>query len=156
VPVSGLILRPYQPSDFEALHAIDQLCFPKAIAYGRREMKAYLQAEGSHCVLAAMPGAIAGFVLTERSRDLAHIITLDVLEPYRRQSIGSLLLAAAEKEAAGHGAGLMYLETATTNKAAIALWKKHGYRETATIANYYGRGQNAFEMQKQLQPRIPR
>lgn len=150
MPASGLILRPYQPSDFEALHAIDQLCFPKAIAYGRREMKAYLQAEGSHCILAVMPGAIAGFVLTERSRVLAHIITLDVLEPYRRQSIGSLLLAAAEKEAAGRGAGLMYLETATTNKAAIALWKKHGYRETATIENYYGRGQNAFEMQKTL------
>ena len=148
--VSGLILRPYQPSDFEALHAIDQLCFPKTIAYGRREMKAYLQAEGSHCILAAMPGAIVGFVLTERSRDLAHIITLDVLQPYRRQSIGSLLLAAAETEAAGRGAGLMYLETATTNKAAIALWKKHGYRETATIENYYGRGQNAFEMQKSL------
>jgi ribosomal protein S18 acetylase RimI-like enzyme len=150
VAVSGLILRPYQPSDFEALHAIDQLCFSKTIAYGRREMKAYLQAEGSHCIVAAVPGAIAGFVLTERSRDLAHIVTLDVLETYRRQSIGSLLLEAAEVEAAGHGAGLMYLETATTNKAAIALWKKHGYRETATIENYYGRGQNAFEMQKSL------
>ena len=44
----------------------------------------------------------------------------------------------------------MYLETATTNKPAIALWKKHGYRETATIENYYGRGQNAFEMEKSL------
>jgi ribosomal protein S18 acetylase RimI-like enzyme len=44
----------------------------------------------------------------------------------------------------------MYLETATANKAAIALWKKHGYRETATIENYYGRGQHAFEMQKLL------
>jgi ribosomal protein S18 acetylase RimI-like enzyme len=150
VAVSGLILRPYQASDFDALHAIDQLCFSKTIAYGRRELKAYLQADGSHCIVAALPGAIAGFVLTERSRDLAHVITLDVLESYRRQSVGSLLLEAAEVEAAGHGAGLMYLETATTNKAAIALWKKHGYRETATIENYYGRGQNAFEMQKSL------
>jgi ribosomal protein S18 acetylase RimI-like enzyme len=44
----------------------------------------------------------------------------------------------------------MYLETATTNKAAIALWKKHGYLEAATIENYYGRGQNAFEMHKLL------
>ena len=52
--------------------------------------------------------------------------------------------------AASQGAALMYLETATTNKAAIALWKKHGYRETATIENYYGRGQHAFEMQKLL------
>jgi ribosomal protein S18 acetylase RimI-like enzyme len=156
VSISGLILRPYHPYDFEALHAIDQVCFPKTIAYGRREMKSYLRSEGSHCIVAEIPGpgasgTTAGFILTERYDEIAHIITLDVLESYRCQSIGSLLLEAAEREAVSHGATNMYLETATTNKAAIALWEKHGYRETATIENYYGRGQNAFEMQKQLQ-----
>jgi ribosomal-protein-alanine N-acetyltransferase len=150
VPVSELILRPYQLSDFEALLAIDQVCFPKTIAYGRREMKSYLQSEGSLCIVAQIPGILAGFILTERIGELAHIITLDVLEPYRRQSVGSALLRTAEREVASQGAACMYLETATTNKAAIALWKKHGYRETATIENYYGRGQNAFEMLKSL------
>ena len=161
MPVSGLILRPYRPSDFDALLAIDQVCFPKSIAYGRREMKGYLQSEGSHCIVAEVPtpeihgteasATIAGFILTERGGEFAHVITLDVLEAFRRQSIGSLLLEAAEQEAASCGAALMYLETATTNKAAIALWKKHGYRESGTIKNYYGRGQNAFEMQKRLE-----
>ena len=156
MPVTELFLRPYQRSDFEALVSIDQACFPKTIAYGRREMKSYLQSEGSHCIVAEIPGPanpkmIAGFILTERVGELAHIITLDVLEIYRRQSVGSLLLQAAEREAASEGAACMYLETATTNKAAIALWKKHGYRETGTIENYYGRGQNAFEMQKPLE-----
>jgi ribosomal-protein-alanine N-acetyltransferase len=161
VPVSGLILRPYRPSDFDMLLSIDQVCFPKSIAYGRREMKSYLQSEGSHCIIAEVPtteihgteasATIAGFILTERGGEFAHVITLDVLEAFRRQSIGSLLLEAAEQEAASCGAALMYLETATTNKAAIALWKKHGYRESGTIKNYYGRGQNAFEMQKRLE-----
>lgn len=150
MPVSGVILRPYQPSDFEALLEMDQVCFPKTIAYGRREMKCYLQSEGSYCIVAEIPGTVAGFILTERLDELAHVITLDVLETFRRQSVGSLLLEAAEREAASHGVAGMYLETATTNKAAIALWKKHGYRETGTIENYYGRGQNAFEMQKLL------
>jgi len=161
VPIPGMILRPYLPSDFEALHAMDQACFPKTIAYGRQELKSYLQSEGAHCIVAevsgpananpANPKIIGGFILTQCSTEFAHIITLDVLEPYRRQSIGSLLLQAAEREAASHGVACMYLETATTNKAAIALWKKHGYRETGTIANYYGRGQNAFEMLKRLE-----
>jgi ribosomal protein S18 acetylase RimI-like enzyme len=142
---------------------MDQACFPKTIAYGRREMKAYLQARGSHCIVAAVsaeqdqgPGAenIAGFILTERDAEFAHIITLDVLETFRRHSIGSLLLQAAEQEAASRGVSAMYLETATTNKAAIALWKKHGYRENGMIENYYGRGQNAFEMLKALR-RMP-
>jgi ribosomal protein S18 acetylase RimI-like enzyme len=158
VTVSGLIVRPYQPSDFEVLVAMDQACFPKTIAYGRREMKSYLQSQGSNCIVAEIGSAvirrmIAGFILTERTGKLAHIITLDVLEAFRRQSVGSSLLQAAEQEAAFHGALCMYLETATTNKAAIALWKKHGYRETGMIENYYGRGQHAFEMLKRLAPK---
>ena len=161
MPVSGLILRPYQPSDFEALLAIDQVCFPKTIAYGRREMKTYLQSEGSRCIVAeiagpeisgpGISGTIAGFILTERSSEFAHVITLDVLDPFRRQSVGSSLLSAAEREASARGAAIMYLETATTNKAAIALWKKHGYRESGTIENYYGIGKHAFEMIKRLE-----
>lgn len=151
MPLSGLILRPYQPSDFEALLEMDQICFPKTIAYGRHEMKIYLQSEDSRCIVAEIPGAVAGYILTEHVGELAHIITLDVLEPYRRQSVGSMLLEASERDAASRGAACMYLETATTNKAAIALWKKHGYRETGTIKNYYGRGQNAFEMFKELE-----
>jgi ribosomal-protein-alanine N-acetyltransferase len=155
VPVSGLILRPYQPSDFDALLAMDQACFPKTIAYGRREMKSYLQSEGSHCIVAEIPSpefpVLAGFILTEREGEFAHIITLDVLATYRRQSVGSLLLEAGEQEAASRGVTTMYLETATINKAAIALWQKHGYRETGTIENYYGRGENAFEMQKRIE-----
>ena len=154
MPASGITLRPYQPSDFDALVSIDQACFPKTIAYGWREMKSYLLAEGSHCIIAQASEAIAGFILTERSLQFAHIITLDVLQPYRRQSVGSLLLEAAEVEAAMGGATIMYLETATINKAAIALWKKHGYREFGTIENYYGRGQHAFEMEKALR-RLP-
>ena len=150
MPVSGLLLRPYHPSDFEALLAMDQVCFPKTIAYGRGELKSYLRSEGSRCIVAEMAGTVAGFILTERAAEIAHIITLDVLESFRRQSVGSSLLEAAEQDAASLGVTLMYLETATMNKAAIALWKRHGYREAATIENYYGRGQNAFEMQKLL------
>ena len=154
MPDSGITLRPYQSSDFDALVAIDQACFPKTIAYGRREMKSYLHAEGASCMVAQISEGIAGFILTERSMKFAHVITLDVLERYRRQSVGSLLLQAAESEAARRGAAIMYLETATSNKAAIALWKKHGYRESGTIENYYGIGQHAFEMEKALR-RLP-
>jgi len=159
VSIPGFALRPYRPSDFEALLAMDQACFSKTIAYGPREMRAYLQSFASHCIVAETPAArkhektsetIAGFILTERDDQFAHIITLDVSEQFRRRSVGSLLLRAAEQEAASRGAHTMYLETATTNKAAIALWKKHGYRENGTIENYYGRGQHAFEMQKRL------
>jgi ribosomal-protein-alanine N-acetyltransferase len=129
---------------------MDQVCFPKGIAYGRYELRIYLRTEGSHCLLAEVAGEVAGFILAERSAEQGHVITLDVLEAYRRQAIGSLLLAAAEQEAASRGAKRMVLETATTNRAAIAFWKKHGYREFRTIQGYYGQGLDAFQMYKSI------
>ena len=143
-------LRPYRASDFETLYRIDQVCFPEGIAYGRFEMKVYLRAEGAYCLLAETGGNVAGFILAELAPDEGHIITLDVLEEYRRQGIGSLLLATAENEAASRGGTRMVLETATTNKAAIALWRKHGYRQLGTIEDYYGRGRDALQMGKEL------
>ena len=145
-------VRPYQPSDFEELCRIDQACFPRGIAYESAEMKCYLQAAGSFCLIAEMADAIGGFIVIELAAEIGHIITLDVLESHRRRKIGSLLLEGAEQSAAARGARLMYLETATTNKAAIALWKKHGYRESGSrLKNYYGRGLDAFHMHKLLE-----
>lgn len=146
----GLTLRPYAPSDFETLYKIDQACFPKGIAYDRGQFRTYVRSQGSYCVLATFGGQVAGFILIEIAGEFAHIITLDVLETYRRKSVGSILLEDAEREAASRGARSMVLETATTNQPAIALWKKHGYRHSVTIENYYGPGLNAFAMQKQL------
>jgi len=150
VAASETILRPYRPSDFETLYRIDQACFPKGIAYSRAELKSYLRCDGSCCLLAEVANKVAGFILTEQSGKLGHIVTLDVLEAYRRQRVGSSLLGAAEQKAASGGVRRMYLETATDNKAAIALWEKHGYRKSATIENYYGCGLDAFEMDKRL------
>jgi len=154
VAPSSARLRSYLPSDFETLYRIDQICFPKGISYGRFEMKVYLRTRGSYCLLAETDGNVAGFILAELAPDEGHIVTLDVLEDYRRQGIGSLLLSAAENEMISRGGKRMVLETATTNKAAIALWNKHGYRETGTLENYYGHGQNALKMQKPLAPGV--
>ena len=87
-------LRTYRSSDFETLYRIDQICFPRGIAYERFELKVYLQLEGSYCLVAEVGGDIAGFILTELAEEQGHIITLDVLKAYRRRGIGSLLLAA--------------------------------------------------------------
>jgi ribosomal-protein-alanine N-acetyltransferase len=150
VAPSSARLRSYLPSDFETLYRIDQICFPKGISYGRFEMKVYLRARGSYCLLAETGGNVAGFILTELAPDEGHIVTLDVLEDYRRQGIGSLLLGAAENEMASRGGKRMVLETATTNSAAIALWEKHGYRELGIMKCYYGNGLDAFRMGKEL------
>jgi ribosomal-protein-alanine N-acetyltransferase len=147
---ASIELRPYRPTDFETLYQIDQLCYPPGIAYDHNSMAYYLGVPGAFCQVAEAAGTVAGFIITHRKRAVGYIVTIDVLEAYRRMCIGTGLLAAAETNAAMLGVNRMDLETATTNKAAIAFWKRHGYREVGTVKNYYGRGLDAFAMQKSL------
>ena len=144
-------LRSYQPADFETLYRIDQACFPKGIAYGRSDLKMYLGSPGANCLLAEISGEVGGYILTSRSGEIGHVVTLDVLGPYRRKNAGSALLEAAEQKVASNGVKIMVLETAIYNKPAIAFWNKHGYRQFVIIRNYYGRGLDAFKMQKLLE-----
>lgn len=149
--MSEVTIRLFRSGDFEALYHIDQLCFARGIAYGRAELRFYLAYQGAECFVAEADGDIAGFVITESDETEAHIVTLDVLEQFRRHGTGSQLLARAEESLAGHGVRSVWLETATTNEAAIAFWQKHGYRQSGEILlGYYGRGGDAYQMGKRL------
>jgi [ribosomal protein S18]-alanine N-acetyltransferase len=148
-------LRPYQPDDFETLFKIDKACYPPRIAYSRRELRAFLGDPGAECVVAEVENQIAGFIIAEAEARpqraiTGHIITIDVLEPYRRSGIGSLLISAAEERMAARGAKQVELETARNNDAAIAFWQKHGYRTRGVYEHYYPGGMDAFSMVKSL------
>ncbi len=152
-------LREYRPQDFETLYEIDQLCYEPAIAYSRRELRNYLRFPGADCVVAEAGAAgnaknkphessIAGFCVTACEDDWGYIITIDVLESYRRYGLGSQLLAEAERRLAANGALEIALDTAVNNTAAIAFWQKHGYRILGTRKGYYPGGVDAYAMAK--------
>ncbi|MBZ5694852.1 MAG: GNAT family N-acetyltransferase [Acidobacteriia bacterium] len=143
-------LRSYKPEDFETLYEIDQLCYEPAIAYSRRELRNYLSFPGADCVVAKAGAKIAGFIVTASADAWGYIVTIDVLEAYRRQRLGTLLLARAERRLAAKGVRQVALETATDNTAAIAFWQKHGYRTRGIRKDYYSGGRDAYSMVKRL------
>ena len=145
-------LRPCEPDDFDALYEIDQACYPPGIAYSRRALRWFLRLPGAHCLAALAGGKPIGFILSEYERPRAHIITLDVLAPYRRHHVGSNLLTTQEAWLAGHGVRRIELETATDNLPAIAFWKKHGYRTCGVLKRYYLGRVDAYWMEKSLGP----
>jgi len=150
---SNLTLRTYRPADFETLFRIDQACYDPAIAYSRRELRNYLRFPGAECVVAeaAKPKrAIAGFCITAHEDDWGYIVTLDVLEAYRRGGVGSLLLREVERRLVANGTKEIALETAIDNAPAIAFWQKHGYRTRGVRKGYYPGGRDAFSMAKLL------
>ena len=143
-------LRPFHPEDFPVLLAIDKACYPPGIAYSRRELSEYMQFPGADCLLAETAGAVVAFLLTSHRGTEGHIITIDVLEPYRRTGVGSLMLEAAEKRLAERGVTLAALETAVNNDPAISFWEKHGYRTRGILKNYYPGQLDAYAMTKSL------
>jgi len=144
-------LRVHQPDDFETLYEIDQACYEPAIAYSRHELRYYLRFPGAECLVAEAGAKMAGFIVTAHQSSQGYIVTIDVLEEHRRRGLGSMLLAEAERRLAAGGVRIVGLEAATDNTAAIAFWKKHGYRARAVAKKYYPDGRDAYSMTKKLE-----
>lgn len=154
-------LRTYDPGDFETLFEIDQACYEPSIAYSRSELRQYLGFPGADCVIAdahvkarsktqPRKSSAAGFCITAHEADWGYIITIDVLEPYRRSGLGSRLLAEAERRLSTTGVTEIELDTAVDNVAGIAFWKRHGYSVRARRKDYYPGGLDAFSMLKRI------
>lgn len=155
-------VREYRREDFATLYQIDQVCFPKEIAYTRFELAYYMRRRQAFTLVATarQPKASskskpaeeesAGFIVAESREKLGHIITIDVLPKFRRHGLGSLLLNAAEKRLQESGSLQVELETATDNTPAHTFYKRHGYVQTDTLPDYYPNGLGALVMKKNL------
>jgi ribosomal-protein-alanine N-acetyltransferase len=154
-PAMAILLRSYEPHDFAALHKLDQSCFVPGISYSKTTLRYFLTLGSADCVVAVEENHIVGFVLSEENPPLAHIITLDVAEKHRQQGVGTAMLRQLEENLALRGVRSILLETATDNEAAVAFWKRHGYRIEATLKRYYLRQIDAYEMRKILPGAVP-
>ncbi len=152
----AVTLRSYEPHDFAALHRLDQSCFPAGISYSKTTLRYFLTIASADCIVAADGKQIAGFILTEENPPLAHVITLDVAETHRRHGVGSALLAESEKNLLLRGVRTILIETAIDNEAAVAFWKRHGYRTEAVLKRYYLGRLDAYEMRKILPNNLKR
>ena len=143
-------IRDYQPSDFAALHKLDQQCFPPGISYSKFSLQYFLSLPSADCLVAEEGKKIAGFLLAESNPPVAHIITLDVSPDYRRTGLGTKLLEEIENHFRFNDVHSVLLETAVDNQSGIAFWQHHGYRTEAVLKRYYLGRVDAYEMRKKL------
>lgn len=143
-------LRTYEPGDFETLYEIDQACYEPEIAYSRRELRQYMRFPGLECMVAEVEGKLVGFCLAASEDAQGYVITMDVLDEYRRHGIASALLEEVEQRLAARDVTEVWLETATDNDTAIAFWQRHGYRKQGVRKNYYPGKRDAFTMRKSI------
>lgn len=131
--------RPLGPADAAAAYALDQQCFPPAIAYSAAEIESYLSLPGFHLGCQEnKDGALLGMILTAPHRNRGHVITVDVAVVARRRGIGEHLMRAAEDHYRARKLRGMRLEAAVNNSGALAFYARLGYRITVRLQGYYG------------------
>ncbi len=145
-------LRSFRLSDLDTLWSIDQACFPPGISYSRRELGRFIAHRQSRTWVAEDGREVVGFLIANRhpTQPLAHIITIDVIAPWRRRGVGRALMDAAEKWAREQRLVAVALETAEHNLDAQGFYAARGYVKHETLEHYYSDGAAAWVMVKWL------
>ena len=146
-------IRNAQIGDLAQIVQIEGLCFPEETAFPPR-MFAYLIRYAVSLVACEPDKKVLGFIMGYTSGKAGAVYTLDVHPGYRRKGIGSKLLASLEDKLALLGAQAVRLEAALDRPEAVELYRKAGYRERELVKNYYGRGNHAVRMWKNLDVNI--
>lgn len=132
-----MTLRPARPADLPRLTALQAASFE--LPWTAHALAATLAAEGVLALVAEVEGGVDGFVVVRVAAGEAEILTLAVDPARRRKGLGERLAAAALDAGRVAGAETMFLEVATDNPGAIALYGKLGFVEAGRRPAYYAR-----------------
>jgi ribosomal-protein-alanine N-acetyltransferase len=81
---------------------------------------------------------------------VADILTVTVIDGFRRQGIAKRFIKDIEDYCQTKGSRAIMLEVATENTAATSLYENLGYSQISIRSNYYGSGRDALVMQKEI------
>jgi ribosomal-protein-alanine N-acetyltransferase len=146
---TNIDIRSAELRDLAQIVQIEGLCFPEETAFPPK-MFAYLIRYAVSLVACEPEKKVLGFIMGYTSGKAGAVYTLDVHPDYRRKGIGSNLLQSLGETLAQHGAQAIRLEAALDKPGAVELYRKAGYQERELVRNYYGRGNHAVRMWKNL------
>jgi len=104
----------------------------------------------TNVIVARIADALTGFGVMEYQDETAHLVLFAVDAPGRRKGVGSQLLAWLEKVAAAAGIAQIHLEARADNAAALAFYRKHGYRDQAEVLGMYYGAEDGVRLVKML------
>ncbi|MEO7254001.1 MAG: GNAT family N-acetyltransferase [Casimicrobium sp.] len=93
---------------------------------------------------------IAGFAIMKYGDDTAHIVLFAVDAAYRRNGIGSALMAWLETTARTAGINAIALEARSGNTEARAFYQQLGFNEVGVRVSYYRGVEDAVKFEKSL------
>src|SRR5262245_47737529 len=155
-PVSAIRARKAERGDIEALIELEHRVFATD-RLARRSVRRFLQSPTAEVIVAQDGNRLVGtaIVLFRRQSAIARLYSIAVAPHMAGRGIAPMLLEAGEAAALARDCRAIRLEVHVTNHAAIARYRKSGYREFGRVRHYYEDRGDALRFEKRLVPRLP-
>ena len=143
-------IRRYEERDFKAYAGT----LEKTTSWGdegEEELAARIQkmTEKDEIWVAEADGKAVGFmILTPNDDGTLEIDWLDVHPEFQRKKVATHLVAKAEEVAKARKAETLSVHTWKENSKMLAFLERNGFELFQTIANFYGKGQDALRYKK--------
>lgn len=153
---TGFTVRGFGSGDLERVMHINAACLPEN--YSSYFYKDLYQRYPETFWVAEADGAVQGYIMCRIERGwsktgrltptrLCHIVSVAVMEQYRRRGIGRELIVQAMRRGRDvYSTSEGYLEVRISNDAAIGLYDGLGFKKVKRNYGYYMDGEDAWVM----------
>ena len=141
-----------QKKDFETVLELENECFKEPYSRADLEYEFY-ENPVNKIIVAEHDGRVVGFIDYLITFNSATIMQIAVTKNYRSIGIGTQLLAEMENSFPKEIEDMVEtitLEVRVSNKAAVNMYIKDGYKIVVVKSHYYKDGENAIYMVKRL------
>lgn len=142
-----ILITPLTEENVSAAHKVEKSSLEAP--WSESELALLIGDKDKYYYTAISDGNVVGIAGFYCVIDECMIMNVAVDACYRRKGIGDMLLTRLLADATEHGCTFATLETAESNIAAIALYKKHGFSQNGRRKGYY-HGTDALLFRKDL------
>lgn len=114
------------------------------------QIKSEYVAPGRFYIVAEFEGRVVGYAGIVKRGESGDVLTISVAKSHRRKGIGRELLRRIIDWARTNSCEAMMLEVRVGNEEATPLYNSFGFIEISRRPDYYGPGENAIVMRKEL------
>jgi [ribosomal protein S18]-alanine N-acetyltransferase len=139
-------IRPATAADLPAILEVEHRCYRQP--WSESQFRDELASPHGRLDLLFIDGELAAYHCWWLLFGELHVLNLATAPQFRRRGVAARLLAAALEEGEGAGLERALLEVRAGNAAAIALYRRFGFRQSGRRARYYPDGEDALLMER--------
>jgi len=136
--------------DLDQIIAIENVSFPTP--WPMRIFEREIEAQNSYKKVVRFSGSVVAYIVTWTIYDEVHILNIAVHPDFRNIGLGEMLLRDCLGYSYDKGLKLAVLEVRISNKSAIRLYEKIGFKTMRVRKKYYtDTGEDAYVMMYELE-----